>query len=75
MHGPNLFAPWIAEAGLPLHNYDRFDPIALMNQMDKEKVTGFAVSAYGLAPADSSRPERAEDGSAKVGFGRRTVER
>ncbi|TAP27160.1 AMP-binding protein [Arthrobacter sp. S41] len=39
----NLFAPWIAEATVFLYNYDRFDPIALMNQMDKEKVTSFCA--------------------------------
>ena len=39
----NLFAPWIAEATVFLYNYDRFDPIALMNQMDTEKVTSFCA--------------------------------
>lgn len=39
----NLFAPWIAEATVFLYNYDRFDPIALMNQMDAERVTSFCA--------------------------------
>lgn len=39
----NLFAPWIAEATVFLYNYDRFDPAALMQQMDKERVTCFCA--------------------------------
>ncbi|MFF2314859.1 AMP-binding protein [Arthrobacter sp. NPDC058097] len=39
----NLFAPWIAEACVFVYNYDRFDARALMEQMDREKVTSFCA--------------------------------
>lgn len=39
----NIFAPWIAEACVFIYNYSRFDATALMNQMEKEKVTSFCA--------------------------------
>lgn len=39
----NFFGPWIAEATVFVFNYKRFDPEALMNQMDKENVTSFCA--------------------------------
>jgi acetyl-CoA synthetase len=39
----NLFAPWIAEACVFVYNYERFDARALMEQMDREKVTSFCA--------------------------------
>lgn len=39
----NFFTPWIAEATVLLYNYDRFDPQALMTQMDAESVTSFCA--------------------------------
>ncbi|WP_395401268.1 AMP-binding protein [Arthrobacter sp. UC242_113] len=39
----NLFTPWIAEACVFVYNYERFDAKALMEQMDREKVTSFCA--------------------------------
>ncbi|GLZ36769.1 AMP-binding protein [Actinokineospora sp. NBRC 105648] len=39
----NVFAPWNAEATVFLYNYTRFDPIALMSQMDRCGVTSFCA--------------------------------
>lgn len=39
----NVFAPWNAEATVFLFNYDRFDPDALMAQMDRCGVTSFCA--------------------------------
>ena len=39
----NFFGPWIAEATVFVYNYERFDPLALMNQMAVEKVTSFCA--------------------------------
>lgn len=39
----NVFTPWIAEATVFIYNYDRFDPAALMDQMEAEKVTSFCA--------------------------------
>lgn len=39
----NVFTPWIAEACVFIYNYDRFDARALMEQMDREKVTSFCA--------------------------------
>lgn len=39
----NFFGPWIAEATVFVFNYDRFDPVALMGQMEKENVTSFCA--------------------------------
>ncbi|HEY8754225.1 MAG TPA: AMP-binding protein [Arthrobacter sp.] len=39
----NFFAPWIAEACVFVYNYDRFDARALMEQMDRERVTSFCA--------------------------------
>ncbi|XAS68770.1 AMP-binding protein [Micrococcaceae bacterium Sec5.7] len=39
----NVFTPWIAEACVFLYNYERFDARALMEQMDREKVTSFCA--------------------------------
>ena len=39
----NFFGPWIAEATVFVFNYDRFDPLALMEQMAKENVTSFCA--------------------------------
>jgi len=39
----NFFGPWIAEATVFVFNYERFDPLALMHQMDKENVTSFCA--------------------------------
>ena len=38
-----FFAPWIAEATIFVYNYSRFDPVALMGQIEKEKVTTFCA--------------------------------
>jgi acetyl-CoA synthetase len=39
----NVFTPWIAEATVFIYNYVRFDPAALMTQMDAEGVTSFCA--------------------------------
>ncbi|NAZ17796.1 AMP-binding protein [Glutamicibacter soli] len=39
----NFFGPWIAEATVFVYNYERFDPKALMHQMDVENVTSFCA--------------------------------
>nr|WP_236793168.1 AMP-binding protein [Amycolatopsis sp. GM8] len=39
----NVFAPWNAEATVFLYNYNRFDAIALMAQMDRCGVTSFCA--------------------------------
>ncbi len=39
----NFFGPWIAEATVFVYNYERFDPLALMAQMEKENVTSFCA--------------------------------
>ncbi|CBT75717.1 MAG TPA: AMP-dependent synthetase [Glutamicibacter sp.] len=39
----NFFTPWIAEATVFIYNYKRFDPAALMNQMDARHVTSFCA--------------------------------
>lgn len=38
-----FFAPWIAEATIFVYNYSRFDAAALMEQIEKEKVTTFCA--------------------------------
>ncbi|NEC90120.1 AMP-binding protein [Streptomyces sp. SID12501] len=39
----NLFAPWIAEATVFIHNYTRFDPARLMAEMERAGVTSFCA--------------------------------
>ncbi|MEH0109477.1 AMP-binding protein [Tersicoccus sp. MR15.9] len=39
----NVFAPWIAEATVFIHNYSRFDPAALMASMERHGVTSFCA--------------------------------
>lgn len=39
----NLFAPWNAEATVFIHNYTRFDPARLMDEMDEAGVTSFCA--------------------------------
>ncbi|WP_410650449.1 AMP-binding protein [Amycolatopsis sp. cmx-4-54] len=39
----NVFAPWNAEATVFLHNYARFDAVALMAQMDRCGITSFCA--------------------------------
>ena len=39
----NVFTPWIAEACVFIYNYERFDARALMEQMDRERVTSFCA--------------------------------
>ena len=39
----NVFTPWIAEACVFIYNYERFDAKALMDQMDRERVTSFCA--------------------------------
>ncbi|MCT2587105.1 AMP-binding protein [Actinophytocola gossypii] len=39
----NVFAPWNAEATVFIHNYTRFDAVALMSQMDRCGVTSFCA--------------------------------
>ncbi|GAA2981002.1 AMP-binding protein [Actinokineospora diospyrosa] len=39
----NVFAPWNAEATVFIYNYTRFDPAALMAQMDRCGVTSFCA--------------------------------
>jgi acetyl-CoA synthetase len=39
----NVFAPWNAGACVFIHNYTRFDAIALMSQMDRCGVTSFCA--------------------------------
>ncbi|MFF8506492.1 AMP-binding protein [Streptomyces sp. NPDC015492] len=39
----NLFAPWNAEATVFIHNYTRFDPARLMDEMDRHGVTSFCA--------------------------------
>jgi Acyl-coenzyme A synthetases/AMP-(fatty) acid ligases len=38
-----LFAPWIAEATVFVYNYSRFDPVRLLEQMDRAGVTTFCA--------------------------------
>ncbi|MGJ9424043.1 AMP-binding protein [Aeromicrobium sp. CF3.5] len=37
----NFFAPWLAEATVFVYNYTRFDPAALVEQLERESVTTF----------------------------------
>ncbi|WP_020673613.1 AMP-binding protein [Amycolatopsis nigrescens] len=39
----NVFAPWNAEATVFLYNYERFDAVALMAQMDRCGITSFCA--------------------------------
>ncbi|WP_405775619.1 AMP-binding protein [Streptomyces sp. NBC_00859] len=39
----NLFAPWNAEATVFIHNYTRFEPSRLMDEMDRAGVTSFCA--------------------------------
>ncbi|WP_246836283.1 AMP-binding protein [Nesterenkonia sp. NBAIMH1] len=39
----SFFAPWIAEATIFVYNYGRFDPVALMQTMEKHGVTSFCA--------------------------------
>ena len=39
----NFFAPWIAEATIFVHNARKFDPAALMANMDRYSVTSFCA--------------------------------
>ncbi|WP_147104798.1 AMP-binding protein [Nesterenkonia populi] len=39
----SFFAPWIAEATIFVYNYGRFDPAALMENMDRHGVTSFCA--------------------------------
>ncbi len=39
----NVFAPWNAGACVFIYNYTRFDPVALMSQMDRCGVTSFCA--------------------------------
>ncbi|MEP9383566.1 AMP-binding protein [Nocardioides cheoyonin] len=39
----NFFAPWLAEATVFVYNYARFDPAALVGQLEKEQVTTFCA--------------------------------
>ncbi|MFE0645912.1 AMP-binding protein [Streptomyces sp. NPDC058877] len=39
----NLFAPWNAEATVFIHNYARFDPVRLMDEMQRNGVTSFCA--------------------------------
>ncbi|MGW0030974.1 AMP-binding protein [Streptomyces sp. NPDC003314] len=39
----NLFAPWNAEATVFVHNYTRFDPARLMDEMERHGVTSFCA--------------------------------
>ncbi|MFC4003462.1 AMP-binding protein [Prauserella oleivorans] len=39
----NVFAPWNAEATVFLYNYTRFDPAALMSQMQRCGITSFCA--------------------------------
>ncbi|MFC7929816.1 AMP-binding protein [Streptomyces cinereoruber] len=39
----NLFAPWNAEATVFVHNYTRFDPARLMDEMERNGITGFCA--------------------------------
>ena len=38
-----MFAPWHAESTVLIHNYDRFDPAALLDQMRGCEVTSFCA--------------------------------
>ncbi|MBN9177468.1 MAG: AMP-binding protein [Microbacterium sp.] len=38
-----FFAPWIAEATVFVYNYSRFDPVALVDQLDRGGVTTFCA--------------------------------
>lgn len=39
----NFFAPWIGEATIYLYNFTKFDPVALMRNMDAAGVTSFCA--------------------------------
>ncbi|MFC8172525.1 AMP-binding protein [Streptomyces sp. NPDC057250] len=39
----NLFAPWNAEATVFIHNYTRFDPARLMEEMERHGITSFCA--------------------------------
>jgi acetyl-CoA synthetase len=38
-----FFAPWIAEATIFVYNYARFNPAALLDKLEEEKVTSFCA--------------------------------
>jgi acetyl-CoA synthetase len=39
----NLFAPWLAEATVLIHNFERFDPAALLRVLERCGVTAFCA--------------------------------
>lgn len=39
----NFFAPWLAEATIFVHNYERFDAAALLDRLRAERVTSFCA--------------------------------
>jgi acetyl-CoA synthetase len=39
----NFFAPWLAEATVFVYNYARFDAAALLDQLERERVTTFCA--------------------------------
>lgn len=39
----NFFAPWLAEATIFLYNFTKFDPVALMDAMERDGVTSFCA--------------------------------
>ncbi len=39
----NLFAPWLAEATVLIHNFERFDPAALLRVLERCEVTSFCA--------------------------------
>ena len=54
-----FFAPWIAEATVFVHNTARFDPAALLAQLDRGRGDHVLRAADRLADADPVRPRRA----------------
>ena len=39
----SFFAPWNAQATIAVYNYDRFDPVALLSHMEREKITSLCA--------------------------------
>jgi len=39
----SFFAPWNAQATIAVYNYDRFDPVALLSHLEREKITSLCA--------------------------------
>ncbi len=38
-----FFAPWLALSSIAVYNYDRFDPVALLGHLERERISSFCA--------------------------------